>query len=136
MTYPKQRGSALIISLIMLVILMLLGVMAMNAADTSYRLAGNVQFQAQALNDAEKKLVTMENGFRDGTYNATNLPAGSSFKSTRNSLTGEDIVGGLPGSSACSKVDTYAMQITGSGGRGATRTIESYYSVLIPSNLC
>ncbi len=130
MRNPKQRGSALIISLIMLVILMLLGVMAMNTADTSYRLAGNVQFQAQALNAAEQQLVNLENGFKNGTYNATNLPSGTSFRSSETVMIGDNYVMGLPQTIACNKVDTYAIQGVGTGGRGATRTVESYFSVL------
>lgn len=130
MKNPKQHGSALIISLIMLVILMLLGVMAMNAADTSYRLAGNVQFQAQALNAAEQQLVNLENGFQNGTYNATTLPAGASLKSSATVMIGDNYVMGIPQVIACNKVDTYAIQGAGTGGRGATRTVESYYSVL------
>ena len=48
-----QQGSSLIISLIILIILMLLGVTAMNASTTQFKLAANLHFENMALNNAE-----------------------------------------------------------------------------------
>lgn len=49
----SERGSTLVISLIILIVLMLIGVMAMNTSDTQYKLAGNLQFENVAMNNAE-----------------------------------------------------------------------------------
>jgi len=48
-----ERGSTLIISLIVLIILMLLGVTAMNSSGTQFKLAANLNFENVALNNAE-----------------------------------------------------------------------------------
>lgn len=56
----KQSGSTLIISLIILIILMLLGVTAMNTSNTQYKLAGNLQFENMATNNAETAVNTAE----------------------------------------------------------------------------
>lgn len=44
----KQRGSTLIVALVMLVLLTLLAVSAMNATTTSIQVVGNTQFRAEA----------------------------------------------------------------------------------------
>lgn len=63
----QQRGSTLIVSLIILVILMLLGVGAMVVSDTGYKLAGNLQFQDSALNNAETAVAAGEEWLSSGT---------------------------------------------------------------------
>jgi len=67
----RQSGSTLIISLIILIILMLLGVTAMNISDTQYKLAGNLQFENAAMNNTETAISTAENWLATGT-NYTN----------------------------------------------------------------
>lgn len=71
MNIHTERGSTLVISMIMLVVLMLLGVMAMTTSDTAYKLAGNLQFQNNALNNAESALSDVENGLLTGTVDIT-----------------------------------------------------------------
>jgi len=66
MISQTQRGSTLVISMIMLVVLMLLGVMAMTTSDTAYKLAGNLQFENNALNNAEAALSDVENSLKNG----------------------------------------------------------------------
>lgn len=63
----SERGSTLVISLIVLIILMLLGVAAMNTSDTQFKLAGNLQFENLALNNAETAIVTAEALLADGS---------------------------------------------------------------------
>lgn len=55
-----ERGSTLVISLIILIVLMLLGVMAMNTSDTQYKLAGNLQFEDVAMSNAEQAIGAAE----------------------------------------------------------------------------
>jgi len=63
----KQNGSTLIVSLIILIILMLLGVTAMNTSDTQTKLAGNLQFENEAMNNAETAMSAAEVWLRTGT---------------------------------------------------------------------
>jgi len=69
MNRHTQRGSALIISMIILIILMLLGVTAMNTSSTAYKLASNLQFANNAMNDAEAVLSEVESALKLGTIN-------------------------------------------------------------------
>lgn len=66
MISKTQRGSTLVVSMIMLVVLMLLGVMSMTASDTAYKLAGNLQFENNALNNSEAALSDAENSLKNG----------------------------------------------------------------------
>lgn len=56
---PRQRGSTLIMSLIVLVVLMMIGVTTMMMSGTQSTLSGNLQFQDLALNRAE---IAVANG--------------------------------------------------------------------------
>lgn len=69
MTSHTQRGSTLVISLIILIILMLLGVTATVTSNTAFKLAGNLQFENNAMNDAEAALNNTEAGLKAGTIN-------------------------------------------------------------------
>jgi len=72
--YRRQSGSTLIISLIILIILMLLGVTAITTSDTQYKLAGNLQFENAAMNNAETAISAAETWLATGTnYNNTAL---------------------------------------------------------------
>jgi Tfp pilus assembly protein PilX len=62
----KQSGSALVISLIILIIVMLMGVMAMTTSDTQYKMAGNLQFQDVAMNNAESAITNAETWLSTG----------------------------------------------------------------------
>lgn len=66
MISKTQRGSTLVVSMIMLVVLMLLGVMSMTTSDTAYKLAGNLQFENNALNNSEAALSDAENSLKNG----------------------------------------------------------------------
>lgn len=62
-----QRGATLIVTLVMLGLLMLLGITAMTASNTQFRLAGNIQFATTAFNHAESALVAGEQWIAAGT---------------------------------------------------------------------
>jgi len=60
-TYSSyQRGAALFMSLVFLLIMTILGVFGMNISRMENLMAGNNQFQAQALNDSELALREIE----------------------------------------------------------------------------
>ncbi|WP_212785981.1 pilus assembly PilX family protein [Ferrigenium kumadai] len=71
--FHRQTGSTLIISLIILIILMLLGVTAMTVSDTQYKLAGNLQFEDAALNNAEAAVTTAESWLSSATGGTANI---------------------------------------------------------------
>ena len=55
-----QRGSSLVVTMIMLVVLMLMGVTAVVVSNAQYRMAGNLQFQNLAMNNAESAVAQAE----------------------------------------------------------------------------
>lgn len=136
-----QKGSTLIISMIILVVLMLLGVTSMVASDTQYRLAGNLQFEDMAFNAAESALIRAEKELVPiGGSVANNLAAGTVMGgvssgtaillSSGNRLQSSSQVIGSRTSTGCNVVNTYTVTANGTSARGANRTVQSYYSVL------
>ncbi len=63
--HPKQRGSTLLISLIMLVLLTLVAISAMNASSNSIQIVGNAQFREEA-NAAAQQAI--ENVISNGDF--------------------------------------------------------------------
>ncbi|MBI5436344.1 MAG: hypothetical protein HY937_04465 [Nitrosomonadales bacterium] len=164
----SERGSTLIVSLIILILVMLLGVTAMTTSDTQYKLAGNLQFENAAMNNTETAISTAENWLATGT-NFSNAgfttydpaiphlyPIGAAgdpltmtwsdgnsiqvantnqryiieLMSVGNILGGSSVlIGGVP-VSICNKVNTYRITARGVSARGATKFVQSYYSVL------
>lgn len=81
-----QRGLALLMSLVILLVLTLLGITAMNTANLQTLMTGNSQYQTTALNTAESVIRTAEDvvlafiGTPGATYPASgyyNIPAGA-----------------------------------------------------------
>ena len=180
--HHRQSGSTLIISLIILILLMLLGVTAMKTSDTQFQLAGNLQFEDSAMNNAEAAVNAAETAMKNGTiaagatqnagfttaYVSANGPvtaglyplnsginpftlnwtgtggngntysipgAGSQdyiieLMSSNNRLVGSSQVTGSRSSSGCNQVNTYRITARGTSARGATKFIQSFYSVL------
>jgi Tfp pilus assembly protein PilX len=56
----RQRGSTLVMSMMILILIMMMGITSMVTSDTQYRLAGNLQFEDQAMNNAEAAIATAE----------------------------------------------------------------------------
>ena len=57
----RQKGATLVIALLILVLIMIIGITAVSTSDTQFKLAGNLQFEDSALNNAETALATAEN---------------------------------------------------------------------------
>lgn len=63
----RQRGSALISSLLILILIMIIGVTSMSISDIQFKLAGNIQFQTTAMGSSETAIVEAENWLATGT---------------------------------------------------------------------
>jgi type IV pilus assembly protein PilX len=65
--YLVQRGAALIVSLILLLIMTIIGIAAMNSARLEVSMAGAMQREETALRSAERALVAAERYTKDST---------------------------------------------------------------------
>lgn len=175
-TAARQRGATMVIALLILVLIMMLGITAITSSNTQYKLAGNLQFEDSALNNAETAITAAERVLADGvtfgsagftTYNAGTTPqllprgwlaglaapanspltmtwtdsnsvsVGSNDRryfielmSLNNRLQGSSQVVGGRASAGCNQVNTYLIHARGLSARGATKFVQSYYSVL------
>lgn len=182
-TPARQRGATLVIALIILVLIMIIGITAVSTSNTQYKLAGNLQFEDSALNNAEAAVTAAESwlssgtnfrnaGFTTYTRNVTpqlypigqapnpvamdwvdstdNVATANSISvndpltgnrnisqryfieqmSINNRLQGSSQVVGGRTSSGCNQVNTYLITGRGTSARGATKFVQSYYSVL------
>ena len=83
--HQNQTGSTLILGLFILVLIMLLGVTAMKVSDTQFQLAGNLQFEDLAMNNAEAAIDAGERWIAGTTGGAKNyLNAGFTTAATVN----------------------------------------------------
>jgi hypothetical protein len=62
---PRQKGAALFMALVILLVLTLLGVFGMNLSRMENMMAGNNQFQATALSNAELAVSAAEQAMLD-----------------------------------------------------------------------
>ena len=194
----RQKGATLVIALLVLVLIMMIGIAAISTSNTQYKLAGNLQFEDSAINNAEAAVTAAEQWLSTGTNYASAAFAGGGptvspdpgsagatpqlyplttvtairtardvkpfsltwadansrcvgtfagtvcdptlgntnqryfieLMSRNNRLQGSSQVVGGRTSSGCNQVNTY--QITGHGvsARGASKFVQSYYSVL------
>ncbi len=185
----SERGSTLIISLIILILLMLLGVTAMKTSDTQFQLTGNLQFEDSAMNNTETAINAAETALATGVIAAGNTPIDPGFTtayvvangpvttglypigsgidpftldwtgagglgnnysvqvtanqsyiiellSTNNRLVGSSATCGGRSGSPPNAVNTYRITARGVSARGATKFVQSFYSVIIPSSAC
>ena len=65
--YHKQAGSTLIMSLIIMIIIMMLGITAVTTSDMQFKLAGNLQFEDDAMNRAETVIASAEEWLASGS---------------------------------------------------------------------
>jgi type IV pilus assembly protein PilX len=63
----RQKGATLVIALLILVLIMMIGITAVSTSNTQYKLAGNLQFEDGAMNNAETAVSTAENWLAAGT---------------------------------------------------------------------
>ena len=56
----RQRGATLVMALLILVLIMMIGIAALSTSNTQYKLAGNLQFEDSATNNAEAAIAAGE----------------------------------------------------------------------------
>lgn len=56
----RQSGATLVIALLILVLIMMIGITAVSTSNTQFKLAGNLQFEDSALNNAEVAVAQAE----------------------------------------------------------------------------
>jgi Tfp pilus assembly protein PilX len=168
----QQQGATLVVAMMVLVLIMMIGIAAVNTSSTQYTLAGNLQFEDSALNNAESAVADAENwlktnytndGFTDRDEAVTGqlypMPASGAapvdpltldwssaetsvsvggntsqryfiqLLSRNNSLLGSNQAVGGRKSAVCNKVNTYLISGRGLSARGASKIVQSYYSV-------
>jgi len=163
----RQSGSTLIISMIILGVIMLIGVTSMLISETQYKLSANLQFEDKALNngeeainDAEKLLVTIGGATHESTFttatkgyytskppepltlkwdDTNSVKLGSDSPPTRYMIqqvrlgikdAGEGINTGGRSSSCGKGINTFLITARGTGPRGTYKYIQSYVGVL------
>lgn len=62
----RQRGATLVVALLILVLIMMIGITAVSTSNTQFKLAGNLQFEDSALNNAEAAVTAAENWLATG----------------------------------------------------------------------
>ena len=67
----KQRGSTLVTSIIVLILIMMMGMSAMVTSDSQLKISGNLQFEDTAANNAESGIATAESALASVGYCAS-----------------------------------------------------------------
>jgi type IV pilus assembly protein PilX len=138
----KQRGAALIVGLMMLVIVTLLAVTAVSTSTTELVMAGNEQFRERAFQAAEAGLETAVRKVRSGdadvpiernTYldnnNVAMVSEGADRVSTRITAVGAN---SLVGNSSKFRGQVFQITSTGTSARNAQAAHEAGTWVLAP----
>jgi len=66
---PRQRGIVLVVGLVFLLVLTIIGVTALRTTALEERMAGNLQQQTIAFQDAESRVAELINTLNAGTVN-------------------------------------------------------------------
>lgn len=69
----SQRGATLVVALLVLVLIMMIGITAVTVSKTQFTLAGNLQFEDAAMNNAEAALAGGEIWLNTSSANYNNV---------------------------------------------------------------
>ncbi len=141
--HHRQSGASLVIALIVLIVLMILGVGAVMTANSQFKMAGNLQFENQAKNNAENQLAIAEswlniNGGPTSTY-VQGAPVKTSVGQNSYIIKligankvpiGGSAVVGQQAPSGTSSVNLFEVIGHGESARGASRDVVAIYEVL------
>jgi len=136
----SQRGAALVVGLILLMVLTLLAVSSMNSASLEYIMAGNEQYHSNAFQAAEAGIAQ---GMSQGVFNpaaATQVVNGNNTASDTYVANIVPQLGGaaLPGPWETSQGQyssyDFEIQSTGTSTRGASALNVQGVTVIAPYN--
>jgi type IV pilus assembly protein PilX len=133
----RQKGAALFVGLVLLLVMTVLGVSGMNTATLELAMAGNAQAQQQAFQAAETGIDVAISGGSFTTFEPTTLPAmtvGDAVADVEMTFRQST---GVPDAAFSLGVGTGSVQAfhfdvvaTGTGPRGASSThTQSFYVV-------
>lgn len=117
----KQRGSALVVALIMLIVLTILGITGMNIASTELVMAGGEQDRTRAFSAAE---IGVERAIR-------NLAAVGTAVGATLDVAAQDVEGSAVNASTGDAIDTYE---TTTAYRGSTDLINEFNGTKFEAN--
>ena len=158
----RQNGISLLTTLVMLILLMIIGVSALRLSKGQLSLAGNLQFQTAAFNEAEAAIAIAEKDLATtAVYGKGGITADAVGKykigsaadplshswSTTNSIEGsnanqryliqqvaKNVVHNenskQPRPGICNQVNLYRISARGESVRGASKIVQSVFSVL------
>jgi type IV pilus assembly protein PilX len=131
----SQRGAALVVGLLLLLVLTLLAISGMNTATLELVMAGNTQYQQNAFQAAE---TGIEQAIRDAAFNPsaaaqTLAPTGGKFTAVTTPQLGGAAQPAIFGSSWNSFSSFhFEIQSTGSSDRSATAVNRQGVAVIAP----
>jgi Tfp pilus assembly protein PilX len=172
--HTRQKGATMIVSMVVLLLIMMIGIASFTTSNTQFKLAGNLQFEDGAMNNAEAAITAAEQWLSAGTnfndagfttYSAATpqlhpighlagltAPANNPLTMTwsdsnsvqvasnqrylierlsvNNRLSTSSQATGGRTSTGCNQVNIYAITARGQSARGATKLVQSTYSVL------
>ncbi|MFK8015414.1 MAG: PilX N-terminal domain-containing pilus assembly protein [Gammaproteobacteria bacterium] len=133
----RERGAALIIGLLLLLVLTVFAVSGMSRATLELALAGNTQFSENAFQAAESAIEaelvagpSPQNAARVTDYSfgdGTNANSTVDFDATRLAPPGFSITEYVS--------DHYVINSTGTSGKNASTTNEQGFYVVVPSGI-
>lgn len=134
-----QRGAALVMSLVLLMVLTLLAVSGMNSASLEFIMAGNEQYHANAFQASEAGIAQ---GLVQGAFNPANatevIPAGNNGPSDTWTASVVTQLGGRPQGAlplfTWGSFSTYHFEVdaTGASTRGAASQTQQGVAVISP----
>ena len=134
-----QRGATLVGALLILVLIMMIGITAVSTSNTQFRLAGNLQFEDSAMNNAEAAVTAAENWLATGTN--YNNAAFTAVAATTNPDPGSDAATPqlLPRTSIASiraarDIRAFSMTWDDTNSLSVAGTTQRYYIELISQN--
>jgi type IV pilus assembly protein PilX len=74
----RQAGATLVVALLVLILIMMIGITAVSTSTTQFKLAGNLQFEDSAMNNAESAVAAAEDWMATGiNYKDTGFVTGA-----------------------------------------------------------
>jgi len=141
--YSKQRGAALVIGLLLLLVITLLAVAGMNSATVEFIMAGNEQFRQRAFQASETGIeqTIVSGGFIPGAANEVhnNVAVPNSSPDLYNTTLSSDLAGAPQPAiwgNSWNSFSTYDFTITSTGTsvRNSQATHAQGIAVLAPAS--